>query len=350
MRFPADVVEADLLDPRSIDNAVRGCDAIIHLGAGEKAGRETQIILNAAIKHNVQKFVHVSSAAVYGLGLPASIEKLQEDTRVVRTGELYADGKAKAEFAALRAARKGLPVVILRPQVVYGPGMRWSVELMQLLSRDEICILEDGGTANLIYIDDLVAAISRALESDSANGETFFITDGSPISWKEYILAHARLIGASPPRIPCSDVLHKTGGLGNWLRGSFKPLLPVLRTQEFRSLVTESPLMQATVFRAYLALRENKAVRAKLERMRNGQVGAPETQKCWNKHWISLQVSEARLSAARAQEKLGFRAQVGFAEGLRRSAAWFETYGLAARLDETKNEAVEALCLEAVGE
>ena len=350
MRFPVEVFEGDLLNQQSIEKAVEGCDAIIHLGAGEKAGRETQVVLDAALKFNVQKFIHVSSASVYGLGLPAHIEKLQEDSKLVRTGELYADGKARAEFAARRAARRGLPVVILRPQVVYGPAMRWSAELMQLLLRDEICILEDGGWANLIYIDDLVSAISRALDSANGNGEAFFITDGSPIPWREYILAHARLIGANPPCVSRTDVLRPTAGLANWMGESLRPLLPVLRTEEFRSFVTESPLMQATVFRAYLALRERSAVRARLERMRNGGSGNVESQRPWNSHWIKLQLSEARLSAARAEEKLGFRAQVNFAEGLQKSAAWFERCGITAPSTETANKGVETLCLEAIGE
>ena len=108
--------------------------------------------------------------------------------------------------------------------------------------------------------------------------------------------------------------------------------------------------MQATVFRAYLALRERSTIRARLERLRNGGSGNVESQGSWNSHWINLQLSEARLSAARAEEKLGFRAQVNFVEGLQKSAAWFERYGITAPSTEAANEGVETLCLEAIGE
>src|SRR5258706_3476326 len=108
--------------------------------------------------------------------------------------------------------------------------------------------------------------------------------------------------------------------------------------------------MQATVFRPYLALRGRSMIRARLERMRNGASGNDESQGSWNSHWIKLQLSEARLSAARAEEKLGFRAQVSFAEGLQKSAAWFERYGITGPSTETENEGVGTLCLEAIGE
>jgi nucleoside-diphosphate-sugar epimerase len=349
MRFPVEVVEADLLDPPSLRKAIAGCDAIIHLGAGEKAGRETQAIAETALEAGIKRFVHLSSACVYGLGLPSRIEKLQEDTRVIKTGELYADGKAQAEFAVLRAVKNGLPAVMLRPQVVYGPGMRWSVELMQLLAQGEICVLEDGGWANLIYIDDLVAAISRALDSEISGGRAFFITDGSPVRWSEYLFSHAQLLGADPVRVNRRDVLPNNNGFVALVKESFLPLLPVLRTPEFRSFVLQSPLMQATVFRGYLALRERPAVRSKLNMLRNGApgktTGFPGN---WNEHWIKLQLSESCLSSERAEKELGFKAKVNFAAGLRRSLGWFQQYGLVTSITDATPSVPEEADLAAV--
>ncbi len=348
MRFPVEVVEADLLDPQSIRKAVEGCDAIIHLGAGEKAGRETQNIIDAALEFKVRRFVHLSSACVYGLGLPSRIEELQEETKLSKTGELYADGKAEAERAVARAVRRGLPAVMLRPQVVYGPGMRWSAELIGLLARDEVCVIEDGGWANLIYIDDLIVAISRALQSEVSNGEAIFVTDGNPIKWSDYISAHARLIEAEPARVNRQDVVRPRGGARAWVRDSFRPLLPVLGSSEFRSFVLKSPLMQATAFRAYLFLREKQSLGARLSRLKNGAAqNRSGSERNWNEHWINLQLSQARLSPARSEQLIGFTAQIDFAEGLRRSLDWFEQFGLVPRRAETDNQYLQDVCLEA---
>ena len=348
MRFAVEVVEADLLDPQAVRKAVEGCDAIIHLGAGEKAGRETQNVVDAALEFKVRRFVHLSSAAVYGLGLPSRIEELQEDTKLRKTGELYADGKAEAERVVERAVRRGLPAVMLRPQVVYGPGMRWSAELIGLLARDEVCIIGDGGWANLIYIDDLIVAISRALQSTVSNGEAIFVTDGSPIKWSDYISAHARLIGAEPARVNRREVVRPKGGAKAWVRDSFRPLLPVIGSQEFRSFVLKSPLMQATAFRAYLFLREKQSLGARLSRLKNAAAqNRSASERNWNEHWINLQLSEARLSPARAERLMGFTAQIDFAEGLRRSLDWFEQFGLAPRRTEADSQYLQDICLEA---
>src|SRR5262249_45412877 len=117
MRYPLEVVEADLLDRRSVREAARDCDAIIHLGVGEKAEGETRTIVEVARELGILRFVHLSTAAVYGRVIPAAIEALQENTEVLRTGEPYADEKAKAERIVIKECRQGLEGVILRPHI-----------------------------------------------------------------------------------------------------------------------------------------------------------------------------------------------------------------------------------------
>jgi nucleoside-diphosphate-sugar epimerase len=48
----------------------------------------------------------------------------------------------------------------------------------------------------------------------------------------------------------------------------------------------------------------------------------------YDENWTAMQLSEARLGAARAESLLGFRARVGFAEGLRRTASWLRLFNL----------------------
>jgi predicted dehydrogenase/nucleoside-diphosphate-sugar epimerase len=329
MRFPADVTEADLLDRAAVRRAAHGCDAIIHLGVGEQAERETQIIVDVARELGVRRFVHLSTASVYGRSIPKSVEERQEDTKVVKTGEPYADQKARAERVVINACARGLDGVILRPHIVYGPGLRWSAELMTLLAEWKVPILEDGGWLNLIYVDDLVEAIRLALLAKDGFGKPMFVTDGAPLKWSEYIAAHASLTGASPELIASRDVTGHDRNWREWIRDSVSPLLPVFRSDEFRSFVFESPAAQFFLFPAYLKMRNWSVVRPYVERVRAGRgavsSGAP-ARKRFDEMWTSLQLSEARLSSSRAESLLGFRAQIGFSEGLRRAAMWFGTY------------------------
>jgi len=329
MRFPADVVEADLLDRAAVRKAAHGCDAIIHLGVGEQAERETQIIVDVARELGIRRFVHLSTAAVYGRFIPKSVEDLQEDTKVVKTGEPYADQKARAEQVVVNACGQGLEGVIIRPHIVYGPGLRWSAELMALLAEDKVPVLTDGGWVNLIYVGDLVEAIRLALSAKEGFGRPMFVTDGAPLRWRQYIAAHASLIGASPELIAGRDITGHDRNWREWIRDSVSPLLPVFRTDEFRSFVFESPAAQSFLFPAYLKMRNWGVVRPYVERMRAGRgaatAGAPAGKR-FDEMWTALQLSEARLSSSRAESVLGFRARVDFSDGLRRAAKWFALY------------------------
>jgi len=329
MRFPIDVAEADLLDREAVRKAADGCDAIIHLGVGEQAEGETRIIVDVASELGIRRFVHLSTAAVYGRLIPKSVEELQEETKIVRTGEPYADQKAKAEQVVINACGRGLEGVILRPHIVYGPGLRWSAELMAFLSEGKVPVLEDGGWLNLIYVDDLVEAIRLSLLARNGFGQPMFVTDGAPLTWGQYINAHASLIGVTPEPLTRREASRPDRNWREWLRDSVSPLLPVFRSDEFRSFVFESPAAQAFLFPAYLKMRNWSVVRPYVEKMRarGGAVSASaHDNKRFDEMWTALQFSEARLSSSRAESLLGFRAQAGFSEGLRRTAMWFVLY------------------------
>jgi predicted dehydrogenase/nucleoside-diphosphate-sugar epimerase len=329
MRYPLEVVEADLTDEAAVRRAVEGCDAIVHLGVGDKASAETEPLLAAARALGIRRFVHMSSAAVYGRALPTRIEAAQEAAPVVKTGEPYADEKAKAEAAVLRECKaRGLEGIVLRPHMVYGSYLRWSAELMELLAREEVCVVEDGGWCNLIHVDDLVESVRCGLETERGFGQPLFVTDGAPLKWSEYIDAHARLLGIHAPRRTSAEALPAELDWRGWMRASVRPLGAIVKSNEFRSFVFESPAARATLFRAYLALREKKRLRPYLEKLKLGASGGAHRSESFDETWTLLQLSESRLSSARAETEIGFRPRVGFAEGLRRTAEWFAAYGL----------------------
>jgi predicted dehydrogenase/nucleoside-diphosphate-sugar epimerase len=328
MRFPVDVVEADLIDAESVKRAAVDCEAIVHLGVGEGAERETMALLKAARQSGIRRFIHMSSAAVYGLQIPRKIEEAQEQSELVHTGQAYPDAKAAAEKAVARECKRGLEGVILRPSIVYGPYMQWSGGLMTLLAEGRICIVEHGGWCNLIYIDDLIEAVGCALSIQKGFGIPMFITDGNPITWRAYIEAHAALINVKPALRAREQVIRSPSGVRGWLRASIQPVWPILRSPEFRAFIHESPAVKATVLRAYLALSNKSMFRRYATRGPRQAASIDEHSGEFDRDWTNMQLSEARLSPALAEAVLGFRARVDFAEGMRRIIPWFQHYGL----------------------
>lgn len=322
MRFPADVVEADLVDLESVKRAAVDCDAIVHLGIGEEAERETLALLKAARQSGIRRFIHMSSAAVYGMQIPRKIEEAQEQSELVHTGQAYPDAKAAAEKAVVRECNRGLEGVILRPSIVYGPYMQWSGALMTLLAGGRICVIDDGGWVNLIYVDDLAEAVECALNVQRDFGIPMFITDGNPITWRAYIEAHAALINVRPSRRTREQVIPSPSGVRGWLPSA-----------KFRAFIHQNPVAKATMLRASVAL-SKKSVFKRYSTDNRRQAGSiqavhiDEHGDDFDTYWTNMQLSEARLSPTRAEALLGFRARVDFAEGIRRTMPWFQDYGL----------------------
>ena len=100
-----------------------------------------------------------------------------------------------------------------------------------------------------------------------------------------------------------------------WLSDSVRPIAPVLRSREVRNLVLTSPLMQATALRAYVAARDSRLLGPVAARLRGDGNGAANHSPPYDPTWVSLQISEARLSSRAAEEAIGFRARTSFDRG-----------------------------------
>lgn len=138
-RIPREVTEVvwgGLDEPDALRRACTGVDRVFHTaarvsGRGSREAferdnvRGTEALLDAAACAGVRRFVHVGSAGVYGTdraGRPIT-EATPIDPEIERRGA-YAWSKAEADRRVLAfAARGGLEVVVVRPGLLYGPGL-----------------------------------------------------------------------------------------------------------------------------------------------------------------------------------------------------------------------------------
>lgn len=188
--------------------ALAGCDAVVHLAArvhvmDDKASdplaefREvnTEATLNLArqaAQAGVRRFVFISTIKVNGEGRDAPYR--ESDTPAPE--DAYAVSKWEAEEGLRRIANDtGLEVVILRPPLVFGPGVKANfLRLMRLVEKGWPLPL--GAIRNrrsLLYLGNFVDAIRLCVEHPAAAGQTFLIDDGEAVSTPELIrrLAHA---------------------------------------------------------------------------------------------------------------------------------------------------------------
>ncbi|MDQ7827889.1 MAG: NAD-dependent epimerase/dehydratase family protein [Armatimonadota bacterium] len=334
-RLPVELVGGDMLDLASLRRAAAGCRTIYHcavdFAAGGRAIRRSSAlgarhVLQAALNAGVERVVLLSTVAVYGADPPPG--SISEDTPVRHEGDDYADGKIDAEAAARDVYhRYGLPIVILRPPIVYGPFSSRTVSLAQAIRAGRLALIADtGGVCNTLYVDDLVAAMLLAAAAPGAPGQTFHVTDGAPVTWHAFIEAHARALevpAPSLPRVTLQELEQAWAAQARGRRTSWRTLAGlVLRDSRLRETVRALPVV-ATLERlgrlvAPEAIRE-QAARLALAAPANGAAASPPPP---SRSLARLMVGRTVYDITRARQVLGYTPAVDFHEGMARTAAW----------------------------
>ncbi len=213
-------VRGDLREPAVVARAVQGCDAVVHAAAkvGIVGAWEdfrsinvdgTANVIAAAREAGLSRVVHVSTPSVSHAG--HSLVGAQADPPVTgRTDAPYAESKAIGERLALGAASDALPIVAIRPHLVWGPGDTQLVGRIVERARSGRLALVGGGTAliDTTYIDNaassLVAALDAAVPGAACIGRAYVIANGEPRPVRELIEGILRAAGveASPRVVP----------------------------------------------------------------------------------------------------------------------------------------------------
>ncbi len=187
-RFPVDIRTCDILNTDDAAQAAAGAEAIVHCAYTDDRDsivEGTRNMLEAAARNHVKHFVFLSTAEVYGSQIEGIVS---ESTPTTLSGNLYGDAKIEAE-AVCRDFSRSFGLTILRPAIIYGPfGRSWSIHIAKRLQSGHWRLLDQQGegTANLVYVDDLVQAIMLALDRGAAGTEVFHVNGPDKLTWNEY--------------------------------------------------------------------------------------------------------------------------------------------------------------------
>ena len=195
----------------------QGIDMVVHLAgqvplADSEIGAQANLyqkvntagtanLASQCAQHGVKRFVFVSTAKVLGEGK----EELYRDGDLAVPADAYAISKWEAEQALWQiAAQSRMEVVVLRPPLVYGPGVKGNfLRLMQAIDKRRPlplgCI---GNQRSLIYLGNLVDAIRVCLTHPKAVGKAFLVCDGDDVSTPELIRRVAAALGRRPLLLP----------------------------------------------------------------------------------------------------------------------------------------------------
>ena len=193
---------------------VEGIDAVVHLAARAHIMHETSSdpaeanrlanvvaslrLAEAAARSGVRHLVFASTIKVNGES--TTLTPFTEGDKPFPQ-DAYARSKAEAEAGLQLIARSsGMGCTILRPPLIYGPGMKGNLaSLVRAIKRG--FPLPFGAIHNqrsLLYVGNLADAIRAALESPSREARLFLISDGKDISTTELIRTIGKSLGKKP--------------------------------------------------------------------------------------------------------------------------------------------------------
>lgn len=208
--------------------ALSDCSAVIHLAARVHvmndqvqdplvAFREMNVdatlnLARQAFDHGLKRFVFVSSVKVNGESTTGRSPYSSADAPAPL--DAYGQSKSEAELALLDLARTtGLEVVIVRPPLVYGPGVGANfLRLMQLvklgLPLPLGCIRN---RRSLVSLDNLVDLLVTCIDHPAAAGQTFLLSDDDDISTSDLIRMLATSMGKRALLLPVSEKILSAG-------------------------------------------------------------------------------------------------------------------------------------------
>ncbi|MBX3190113.1 MAG: SDR family NAD(P)-dependent oxidoreductase [Labilithrix sp.] len=279
-----ELAEGTVEDRKSVDEAMKGVDAVVHSAGLVKAKNEAEFfqcnaagttnLLDAAIEHapNLVRFVHISSLEACGPSLDGKPVPPSQEHPVTT----YGRSKLAAEKECL-ARKDKLPIVILRPAGIYGPRDVEFLEAFRAVRRRQYPVIGKGEMLGCYtYAPDCARACIQAIHADLPSGSVYFVDDGEPKSM-------ARAWGELLPE--------------------------VLGTTPFLRVGIPFPLFRLACVgvEAYGKVR-NKAVMLTREKIT-----------MLSHHWV--------CESAKTRSDLQWEPEMGFVDGARATAKWYEDNG-----------------------
>lgn len=194
--LPIEWVRGDVFDPRVVAQATVGVHYIFHVAAAYRdAGisddtyRQVHVVSTQLLAKAVtgalefKRFMHVSTVGVHGhIDQPPASEEYR-----FSPGDVYQETKAEGELWLREyASGTGLPIAVVRPAAIYGPGDRRLLKLFRLATKRFFPMFGRGkGLYHLIHVDDLTDIFITAAFHPAGLGQVFIAGNPAPSSLVE---------------------------------------------------------------------------------------------------------------------------------------------------------------------
>lgn len=202
--------EADLTDIQSLENALDGIKQVYHVAAlvsmnPKDEAKMLQInhegtahLLNLSLEIGIEKFLHVSSVAVFGRTPDGHIEE-GDPWAPYEPVTAYGRSKQRAESEVWRAIAEGLNAVIVNPSTILGAGDWNDPSLAFFRLGHQGASFYPKGTSGFVDVRDAARFMAELMASDLSKDR--FIINAENILFREVMSMIAQEFGKKPPTI-----------------------------------------------------------------------------------------------------------------------------------------------------
>ncbi len=221
-------VIGDINHATNWSTALSGVDVVIHLAARVHIMNDTSAdplaefrkinvegtlnLARQAANAGVKRFIFVSSVKVNGEHTEAG--KPFNENSITDPQDAYGISKLEAEQSLLKIAQEtGMEVVIIRPPLVYGAGVKANFASMMRAVRRGIP-LPLGAIHNkrsFVYVGNLVSVIMCCIDNPAAANQVFMVSDGNDLSTTQLLRSCAAALGVKARLLPLPQKLLEIG-------------------------------------------------------------------------------------------------------------------------------------------
>ena len=213
------IIKGDLTDKQSLVNGMKGCDTVINIAAqytfwepdkkiySKVNIKGTQNVMECSLKSGIKKMVHISTAGVFGK--PAEEPFKEETPAGPKQFSEYFRTKSEGDRIAWNLfEKKGLPLVVIYPVCVLGPGdpKASSNYIQNLINRRLPATVFKNEIFSFVCVKDVAQAIVNALEKENNIGEKYLVGN-CRLKWKELNKLISETSGVPVPRINLPNVI-----------------------------------------------------------------------------------------------------------------------------------------------
>lgn len=171
----------------------------------------TEGLARMASTAGVKRFIFLSSVKVNGEG--GNMPYAEHDTPAPE--DSYGVSKWEAEEALKKMSQaSGLEIVIIRPPLVYGPGVKANfLQMLNVVNRGiPLPFASINNRRSFIYLENLVDAIAICITHPKAAGQTYLVSDGEDVSTPELIMKVADALGKPAMLFPFPQSVMRLAG------------------------------------------------------------------------------------------------------------------------------------------